>query len=1304
MTGMLSNKRNIGPALASTPHKRPKLEVKLFWETHFNFSISQTKLSPDEVFLFYCQTNPNTIEDPSVFHRETTSAGVKCRKRKSKTLAYFADPISSLACSQANLLVKYVTPTEDTEPSGSGTPQNRKQPPQSPPNNQRISLSGPSSLPAEPNQRQTPTETEQMPDRENQPTPNLLNPSSESSDGVAIVNMSSNKNILNFWTTHYVYQRSKVQHKILIPDVFALFRSLEPEYSGSITQFHAIATRLGVQTQRKYKDINTGSYYATPTSNEAKSFHNLSTLVKLPTSNKCNFHLLNINGLISEAKKEKRSHLASLIVSETKSKILALTETHLNSGHLDKEVTRFFPDFNLFRSDRDTKYSEDDGKALSKGGGCALLLSRCIIASEKVKFSNGVCELLIVECAGISMDFIVVYNPPKPNFKLAKFKDIIQRIESYIENREDTGFKKNITLCGDFNFPPKVVKWVVTDDCVFPDPLDGDTDQKAAFQLFQDLMDKFSLDQIVNKPTRTNHITDTHNMLDLVLTDCSYEYNACTSVYYNDLSDHNLVSFKLDTLAVQSTSASEDSNTIPELLTYNIKAANKPAMHQALSTICPISFYMNSDSITTANDLLIKKLVRAIKIAKVPKFSNKSKLNPAEKKVKEIQDKMSTINKQLSEPKLRSSHRDDRQTALATLNEELKTALQEQLAKEEQEAVTNLKADPSCFFRYANSYKNSKDSIGPLKDRDDQYVSEPLGMANILASQFISVFTKPKDDLSSLNLRDYDFTEINDIPFSSEDIISAINELSASSAPGPDNITAFFYKEYADQLAPIIYQIWRSSLDHGKLPEGTARAIITPIYKGGVRSEPVNYRPVALTNHLTKIFERVVKKAIVMHLEENDVMNPTQHGFRKNRSTVSQLLAYMDSVLTKLEQGLEVDSIYLDFSKAFDKVDHGVLLAKMEKLKIKGKLLNWVRAFLTSREQVVRVEKRLSNPAKVTSGVPQGSVLGPLLFLILMLDINQETFIACMGSFADDTRLWHSISTLLVANELQEELNIVYGWADDNNMKFNQPKFEMMKFGDSDRVPEYKTPSGEPIPCKPLIKDLGIYVDDKLLFREHILTTAANGHKMAHWALRVFRARSTLMMKTLLKTVVLPHVEYGCIVWSPTVQSQINLLENVQRQFTSRFSVFLEHDSDLDMLVCNATYPERLEKLKIYSQERRRERFIIITTYKILIGILPNPGLSWSNNTRTGIRVEPSYCRTAPNWVKKARESSFFYQGPCLYNKLPKELRKEEHLLEPKKADVLRFKRSLDKQLQPIPDIPGTSENSLLKHSLHLQE
>ena len=203
------------------------------------------------------------------------------------------------------------------------------------------------------------------------------------------------------------------------------------------------------------------------------------------------------------------------------------------------------------------------------------------------------------------------------------------------------------------------------------------------------------------------------------------------------------------------------------------------------------------------------------------------------------------------------------------------------------------------------------------------------------------------------------------------------------------------------------------------MPNSSILTIVTPIFKGGGKSEPANYRLVSLTNHLTKIFEKVIRKEVV---ERNHFFNITQHGFTEGKSTISQLLSYYDSILSMLVddrgRNSRVDAIYLDFAKAFDKVDHDILLQKLHRLGVQGKIHNWMATFLKDRVQQVRVNGVLSQARPVISGVPQGSVLGPLFFLIMILDINNS-----IGSFADDTKLWGLVRCLNDSLDLQKDLD-----------------------------------------------------------------------------------------------------------------------------------------------------------------------------------------------------------------------------------------------------------------------------------------
>ena len=251
---------------------------------------------------------------------------------------------------------------------------------------------------------------------------------------------------------------------------------------------------------------------------------------------------------------------------------------------------------------------------------------------------------------------------------------------------------------------------------------------------------------------------------------------------------------------------------------------------------------------------------------------------------------------------------------------------------------------------------------------------------------------------------------ISDIQFEEEDIIDTIDELSCNAAASPDGFPAVLFT-CKEQLAKPLYQIYRTSLDQGTVPTSLKKATIVPVHKGGSRGPPKNYRPSALTSHLSNVFEQEIREELVAFLEDNQLLNPGQHGFRTGRSCLSQLLTHLDEILNALEGGNNVDVVYLDFSKAFNKVDFLVTLRKLSQLGVQGTLHAGLASFLTDRVQSVIVDGISSHTCQVTSGVPQGSVLEPLLFLILIRDIDQNVESSFVSSFADDTRIGKAVGT-----------------------------------------------------------------------------------------------------------------------------------------------------------------------------------------------------------------------------------------------------------------------------------------------------
>ena len=436
---------------------------------------------------------------------------------------------------------------------------------------------------------------------------------------------------------------------------------------------------------------------------------------------------------------------------------------------------------------------------------------------------------------------------------------------------------------------------------------------------------------------------------------------------------------------------------------------------------------------------------------------------------------------------------------------------------------------------------------------------------------------------------------------------------------------------------------------------------------------------------------------MIGYLEVNNLITNTQHGFRSGRSCFTQLLDHMEHIYKNLQDNNEVDVIYLDYAKAFDKVDHEILLRKIARLGIKGKLYDWIKNFLTDRRhQTVLVNGKQSFLAKVLSGVPQGSVLGPLLFLIYINDLVGRVKKSKVSSFADDTKISRTISKEEDVLSLQRDLDTIIAWSNENNMDLHEDKFEILNYkcNSSNLLRElpftaslhtYTTSNGKVLDPSNQVRDLGVILTPDCQWSAQINTIAENAKKMASWVLGTFKDRSVPIMTLLYKTMVRSRLEYCSALWSPHKIKDIQTLEAIQRSFTRRISGCQNMD-----------YWDRLQFLKLPSLQRRRERYIIISTWKILHSKVPNDiGMTFYVSERLGMRARvPPIAKHCPMSIKSTYENSFSVKAAKMWNLLPKSVNTIKELN--------TFKGALGRFLEKVPDKPPTPgytaecKNSLL--------
>ena len=614
----------------------------------------------------------------------------------------------------------------------------------------------------------------------------------------------------------------------------------------------------------------------------------------------------------------------------------------------------------------------------------------------------------------------------------------------------------------------------------------------------------------------------------------------------------------------------------------------------------------------------------------------------------------------------------------------IRDAIVADLQHRENEAVSKVKDNPKYFYSYCKRFSKKKSSISMLFDEANNITTDPSEIANLLQSQFTSVFSNPKEtDIPTATTFKPSTAQVlfSEFEFTVDDIIEAIDEIKLDAAAGPDEIPAVLLKNCKHSVANPLHIYWKSSLDRGIVNACYKSSIITPLYKKDSRSLPGNYRPISLTSHIIKIFERVLRKKLVDYLENNGFMCANQHGFRSGHSCLTQLLHHFDDVFHALANNQDFDSIYLDYAKAFDKVDHRLLIKKLHLYGISDNVINWIESFLSNRTQTVVVDGFKSFVAFIISGVPQGTVLGPILFLIFINDMDNCVAHSIVRLFADDTRVSKAISCALDVPKLQHDLDAIVKWSNQNNMALHEEKFQFMSHSYRKNnlmkilpfypdVCSYSTSIHHLLPLD-LLTDLGILVSSDLSWSPHIATIAQKSRQMAAWVLSVFYTRLPDIMLTLYKSMVRSLVEYCCPLWNPVKISDIQELESVQKTFTSKIAGMK-----------GVSYWDRLKQLNIMSLQRRRERFIIMHMFKILHSMTSNDlNIEFVSRPRLGYLAKiPSINKDSSAANKTLYNNSFAVVGPKLWNAIPYKLNTI--------SNIDDFKQKLTKFMLSVPDTP----------------
>ena len=439
----------------------------------------------------------------------------------------------------------------------------------------------------------------------------------------------------------------------------------------------------------------------------------------------------------------------------------------------------------------------------------------------------------------------------------------------------------------------------------------------------------------------------------------------------------------------------------------------------------------------------------------------------------------------------------------------------------------------------------------------------PKEKANALNRQFASVFTDSTPDPPLDIPSSFQTSDIQTINITEPGVFKLLATLDTSKAAGPDNIPARYLKLVAAQITPAVSLIFQASLEQGSLPSRWLTANVTPIFKKGKRTDPVNYRPISLTCICCKLLEHIVHHAVLGHYDHHGIISPRQHGFLKRRSCERQLITTLDDITANI-QGKRCDLILLDFAKAFDKVSHDLLLTKLERYGVTGKVHTWIKAFLSGRSQRVVLENEESEACMVTSGVPQGSVLGPLLFLSYINDLPDSILHGSeVRLFADDTVLYRFITTREDEEKLQSDLDALATWEEKWKMQFNAQKCQVLHIG---FLTDYSPPSyllhGVELQRVKSASYLGVNIGDKLTWTIHVDSTRKKASRVLGFLRRNLHACNRSVKALAYRTYVLPILEYASQVWDPPTRGLQGKLERVQRN--AAHFVTRQYDSDVN--------------------------------------------------------------------------------------------------------------------------------------------
>lgn len=523
------------------------------------------------------------------------------------------------------------------------------------------------------------------------------------------------------------------------------------------------------------------------------------------------------------------------------------------------------------------------------------------------------------------------------------------------------------------------------------------------------------------------------------------------------------------------------------------------------------------------------------------------------------------------------------------------------------EMEVSLKLDPKKFWNFVNSKKKS-DGYPINFVYNDSSLTSSSDICNAFSKNFSNSFIDTRVDIDVEffeYLRDCPQVTFNNVPMEHDKIIHFLSLLKDDYSPGPDGIPPIILKKCSSIIAFPLQLLFELSLKSGKFPSVWKKSFITPVFKKGSKSDIKNYRPIAKLSCIPKLFEQVVCNSMTFFCK-NIICNQ-QHGFMQRRSTVTNLLTFLHKCSNALENGQELDCIYTDFSKAFDQLSHDIIIFKLKAFGFPAGFIDWIYSYLRNRSYQVKFRNTFSNPFTANSGVPQGSHLGPILFILAINDVTSCIRNSEILVFADDMKIFKSICSSGDRVNLQADIDSFCTWCSKNGLNLNPAKCQTMTFSKKRVSITFDYNISQHTLCRVFsFKDLGIVFNSSLDFTEHINSLVKRANSMLGFVKRWSKEfQDPYVTLSLYNCFVRPHLEYASQVWTPFYDVHRSRIEAVQHNFV-RFALKGLPWTDPYNL---PPYEHRIQLLHIQSLLQRRVNNDIVFIHQLLSGALDAPDL-----------------------------------------------------------------------------------------------